>query len=363
MKYIKRIQLFIVAIVWFSATQISFANGGPGVIRDVVVGGHAYFDKVEGIVLEREDLTFDINKENMNVNVVYTLTNQGEERDIDYIFPVTRYMQGDDVIINDFKILDNSEIIPFSNQDEEADMTQEEYQYVIDTYGYDTRDFGGKMKTTYYITTLHFGVGEKKQVAISYSLIGQYDSYGTSKSLLESYSDTSYYYDLTPASYWGNGIVGEFNLEIDYQDILKYQSMNVNIPDFLRDDTGIFTYNKKQYDLAKQKNIILSYYHPYELKEIEKYHISADSLGRIYVSSTLPPEGKLNYSVSQMFDHNLDTGWVEGSKGLGIGDRIELLFEESRTRVIGIINGYTKSRETYYNNARIKKNKSGSISV
>jgi hypothetical protein len=118
-----------------------------------------------------------------------------------------------------------------------------------------------------------------------------------------------------PASYWGNGIVGEFNLKIDYQDILKYQSINVNIHDFLKSDTGIYTYSESQYNLAKQKNIIISYYHPYELKELEEYNISADSLDKIYVSSTLPPEGKIDYNALQMFDHNLDTGWVEGSEG------------------------------------------------
>lgn len=363
MNYLKNAKLLLIGIVWIIVTQVSFANGGPGVIADVVVGGHAYFEKVEDVLLEKEDLTFDINKENMHVKVVYTLVNQGQERDINYIFPVTRYIQADRVTIRDFTILADSETLSYSAQDEEFDMAEEDHQYVIDTYGYDTRDFGSKMITTNFITTLHFEEGEKKEIVISYSVSGQYDSYGTSKMLLERYSDTRYYYDLTPASNWGNGKVGEFNLKIDYQDILEFKSMNANIPDFHRDDTGIYTYSKKQYNFANQKKIIITYYHPYELKQLASYHISSDCLDEIYVSSTLPDEGRFTYSVSQMFDNNLDTAWVEGSKGFGIGDSIELLFEERRHRVIGIINGYTQSKETYYNNTRLKKIKVEALDI
>uniref|UniRef100_UPI003F67AB76 NADase-type glycan-binding domain-containing protein n=1 Tax=Paenibacillus sp. IHBB 3054 TaxID=3425689 RepID=UPI003F67AB76 len=61
------------------------------------------------------------------------------------------------------------------------------------------------------------------------------------------------------------------------------------------------------------------------------------------------------YTITNMFDGKLNTAWVEGAKGTGIGETLTLELKPG-TYVDGvrIINGYMKSKESYENNARIK---------
>lgn len=63
------------------------------------------------------------------------------------------------------------------------------------------------------------------------------------------------------------------------------------------------------------------------------------------------------YGAQNIIDrYNLDTAWVEGAKGYGIGEwiQIESDIDDDINRII-IDNGYQKTQETYNNNGSLKK--------
>lgn len=65
---------------------------------------------------------------------------------------------------------------------------------------------------------------------------------------------------------------------------------------------------------------------------------------------------KVVYNPERAFDFNRETAWVEGVSGDGIGEWIAVQSEhEQPLSGIEILNGFAKSRQTYFNNNRVKK--------
>lgn len=73
-------------------------------------------------------------------------------------------------------------------------------------------------------------------------------------------------------------------------------------------------------------------------------------------SSSLASQGKFSYKPDLTLDGKLDTAWLEGAKGNGIGEWISYSSETEQTiSSIIIYNGYLKNNTTYLNNGRMKK--------
>lgn len=73
-------------------------------------------------------------------------------------------------------------------------------------------------------------------------------------------------------------------------------------------------------------------------------------------SSTLASQGKFSYKPNLTLDGKLETAWLEGSKGNGIGEWIMYSSENNQTvSSVTIYNGYLKNNTTYLNNGRMKK--------
>lgn len=76
----------------------------------------------------------------------------------------------------------------------------------------------------------------------------------------------------------------------------------------------------------------------------------------VKASSTLAPEGSLNYVAENLTMPGRDTSWAEGAPGDGIGETLTLtLARSSHVSRIGIVNGYAKDQEKYDANNRVKK--------
>jgi len=102
MKKIKVI-LFVIILIFF--TLPVYANGGPGGGTSLLVGGNISFENTPDIFAANENLYINISPYTAVVTVEYTLKNTGAAREIDYIFPVTNYLDhldwrnGDDASI------------------------------------------------------------------------------------------------------------------------------------------------------------------------------------------------------------------------------------------------------------------------
>ena len=78
---------------------------------------------------------------------------------------------------------------------------------------------------------------------------------------------------------------------------------------------------------------------------------------KITASSSLAPQGTNTYHPQNASDGTLNSAWVEGAKGNGIGEYIEFTFGKNNPPVTTVIlfNGYVKSDKSWKENARIKK--------
>ena len=73
-------------------------------------------------------------------------------------------------------------------------------------------------------------------------------------------------------------------------------------------------------------------------------------------SSSLASQGKFSYTPNLTIDGKLETAWLEGAKGNGIGEWILYSSENNQTvSSMTIYNGYLKNNTTYLNNGRMKK--------
>ena len=76
----------------------------------------------------------------------------------------------------------------------------------------------------------------------------------------------------------------------------------------------------------------------------------------ITASSTLSSQGAHSYRAANLKDSNIETAWVEGVSGYGVGQWIKYqgVRQEQISR-IHILNGYVKSDKAWSENARVKR--------
>jgi len=69
-----------------------------------------------------------------------------------------------------------------------------------------------------------------------------------------------------------------------------------------------------------------------------------------------PVVHRFKYGPESLFDGAMDTAWVEGMPGQGIGQWIVIEFDQLRlVKAIEINNGYNKDRDIYEKNSRVKE--------
>jgi len=76
---------------------------------------------------------------------------------------------------------------------------------------------------------------------------------------------------------------------------------------------------------------------------------------RVCASSTLDQQKGNTYGLTNLFDGNYNTAWVEGAPGNGEGQQVSISFENtvSITQIV-VVNGYAKSAKSFGDNARIE---------
>ncbi len=83
---------------------------------------------------------------------------------------------------------------------------------------------------------------------------------------------------------------------------------------------------------------------------------------KLEASSTKKGGRKLNYSIENIGDNNINTAWVEGSKDYGIGEYFEFEYVfndtlrpcENYCQYFTILNGYQRSRSYFREYSRVK---------
>jgi hypothetical protein len=82
----------------------------------------------------------------------------------------------------------------------------------------------------------------------------------------------------------------------------------------------------------------------------------------VRASSHLKAHGKLKYDADKSHDGDIDTAWVEGKKGHGIGEYLEYTYDlsDKKTSIfavteITVFNGYRKNKTLWQQNSRVKR--------
>ncbi|WP_273327441.1 NADase-type glycan-binding domain-containing protein [Vallitalea guaymasensis] len=325
----------------------AFANGGPIEWNGVAQGGNIHFIDVDDIQLNSEFLEVYINESYIDVKVTYKLLNKGSSQNVIYAFPIKLKTQGydtyDEIYLKNIKMFDGSKELEYQLKQEALESDRL----------YDLQCINN------YIAKLSFEENEEKTLIISYSIKPEYvtELFAEEGSFDISLSNESFNYDFTPASNWGNGKVKEFKLLVDYRNIVNQcEGITMNIPEFSFDKSkGYFEYVKKNIDFNIVKKLSIEYNRQNFIKD-KKYVLNNDAIAEVIVSSVLKDEGKYTYKPSNLFDKDTNTAWVEGKKGIGIGENIEILLEpETELLEIGIKNGYIANKDIYLKNGIIKK--------
>jgi len=112
-----------------------------------------------------------------------------------------------------------------------------------------------------------------------------------------------------------------------------------------------YLFESKNFDLKNANPITIRYNNSFDKRAsfIKNHQIPDNYIKNIKTSSTLE-----NYPVDNINDNDFKTAWVEGKDGPGEGEWIEFNLKDFNLGAILIVNGYTKSKETYYTNNRLK---------
>lgn len=98
-----------------------------------------------------------------------------------------------------------------------------------------------------------------------------------------------------------------------------------------------------------------------QLKDGEMWGWHSGPIGKGSASSTLSRHKSISYAIENIYDLDLNTAWVEGSEGYGIGELISFTLNDVENNdpykfygVIEIFNGYCKSEKIWKDNSRVK---------
>jgi hypothetical protein len=347
--------LLILAMIM--APTMVLPNGSPINTGEISRTGNIQMIQKKDIRLEEERLSVRIAGDYAFVQVTYRLKNSGAADRVTYGFPVERYPMVDDNLkpikssLADLRISEESSastsgrIIPV--------------QKVVPDRTWDPREWKPIME--WHIVEIPFQEYEEKVISVSYRQKSRLDDMVYTKSFRPSFSDRTFTYMLKPAQNWGDGRVASCSVLIDARELLSKGGNVLEIyPDGYVANGGIIIWNYQNLDLATAQDIVLVYDNSSSAftKYIQEERLPLSSIAKCQASSILKTDAinRFNYEPKNLFDNDLNTAWVEGAAGSGVGDWVEIqIAKNSYIEAIGIINGYTKNEAIYNANNRIRK--------
>lgn len=319
------------------------ANGGPideSTIRKV---GDLKFINMPIANVVNEDLFIKIDGDYAEVKVIYTLKKLYDiEKNIFYAFPIDF---GFSSIYEEPGWKD--EYVDFITFKKNGKTLQKESQ--IDLY---TNEDG--LRKHWYFVKFNLNKDEDEiSLEVHYKIKVRFVDIAYSKSFYPVFNERTFMYDFSAAQYWGNGQATSMNISLDISSIDKLHGTLLKLDgiDF-KQKNGLYTFQTTDFDFKKAPNLELQY----ELKthKTSKYllkkSVEKEKATKIIASSSLDK----NYKKDNLLDFDFSNCWCAKSK-----DKTPILtfkFKDSvEVSSIVFTPGYLKSKDTYYNNNRLKK--------
>lgn len=222
------------------------------------------------------------------------------------------------------------------------------------------------LKIYWMVSKLNFEKNQNREVTISYKV--NYQSGGSGFSEITDFdSEILRYFLHTGASWKGpikRGFVRIHNIS---KDVDRIRLMPAKMFTRSGDD---FTWKFSNLEPTLKDNIVIdfnnAYTSPYDFsggvdKKLESWYVFEDTNYNfdfhgysVKTSSTLL--NKTEYQETNVSDFDEKTAWVEGKKGPGTGESLTLVLDKpADIYAVGILAGYYKSKDVYFNNDRVAK--------
>lgn len=350
--------LLVLAVIF--APTMANPNGSPINTGEIRRTGNIQMIQKKDIRLEEERLSVRIAGDYAFVQVIYRLRNSGPADKVTYGFPV----ESDPAFDWDYKPIEKSTLTDFRISEESDPVTPGRIipveKVVTDRAG---EPPGEDMKpfTEWHIVTIPFKEYEEKVISVSYRQKSRLEDIVFTKSFRPTFSSRTFAYTLKPARNWGEGRVASCSVLIDARELLSKGGNVLEIhPDGSTANGGIISWNYQDLDLGTAPDIVLVYDNSSWAftKYVQEARLPLSSIAKVQASSILKTDSinRFNYEPKNLFDNDLNTAWVEGVAGSGVGEWVEIqLGNDAGIEAIGIINGYTKNEAIYNANNRIRK--------
>lgn len=328
-----------------------FANGGPSDGTDLWGSGNVGLARKATTRIVREDLRVSIYDQQADVFVKYRFSHDAEPQNIVIQFPVdyeesSDFAFGDSAPIGEVVVSMNDHQIPVGRIEEVASARTIKAQ-----------DYESTLKRKWYEFEVPFVPGTRNELMVEYSIAVSYGDWETNKDFFGSMSPRTFNYTFAPAMYWGDGVIDTLSVAVDASALVSAGATIEKVEPFTFSTAGgIYTYEAIGFKPGQSPDLLFQYdlSRPQFSQILRANRIDPSQVTSVTASSTL----KGSYSPRNVLDDDFSTAWVEGAPDDGVGEWIELTFDElDGLAYIGIVNGYAKSKELYYANARIKRAK------
>ena len=372
----------IVLAAFLASAVTAMGNGGGYVYGTASNGALGLFQpkNAQQIEMQTEDLQIDLHLEFGRVRVEYTLHNPGKAITAEIGFPAKAAADlntDENGKIQEDQITDTPPLNDFTAK---LDGERVEFRVSRDTAksknlpAPNVRGETGPIRHVpyWYTFKLNFAAGQSRKLLVTYDT--SYYSYSGSVSDDSETTPETLTYLFSTAAVW-KGPIKTGKVTIRAVGIPADQ-VKLNLAKRFTRDGNQWTWEFKDFEptLADDLQIVA---HPKRVEfgrplpgAVAKSQSEAPEYAdfvninerwslhhRDYeatASSTLPASGENTYDVANLKDLNSESAWVEGAKGDGIGEKLELTLRTPRKlAAIALRNGYCKSESTYRNNARI----------
>ncbi|MBN1602817.1 MAG: hypothetical protein JW915_14505 [Chitinispirillaceae bacterium] len=330
--------IFKTVIVLFASV---YANGGPSKSSALMKGGDVKLENASEINLVREDLNFIVIDDSIKINVRYRLKNTStEKKEITYAFPIDariNLFNREPELPSDININYDKLLLKYHLIQEKIDIDSVNEEYTI---------------RRWLISSFTISGSSTEELTISYTIQSGFADDLDNTSYVPEYGERSMVWDFSPASYWGNGITDTMNITVDVHSIkMKGGSVELEGMEFVNNN-GLYDFSKNSFDLKNKLTITYEYTTFLRNHGMMSKKVDVRNAVKVITSSHLNSK----YSSEKLFDNDMSTAWVEGSSGFGSEDYIEITFIKPVTfTYMTMVPGYTKSKNTYQENNRIKK--------
>lgn len=393
--------IVLIAGTYLLTTNKARANGGGFWIQSPTWGvGNPVFRDIPEVSILSERLHIKLGHSHSDIKVKYVLWNHSDVdfMNIDYAFPVdfaNGSYEDDETYTESWQVASvkyiefvaGGKVLTHSSKPATLLETLDpENNDKYKMYGWPLAHVNELYRRWYY-TQISIPRKSFLTLEVNYSVNSPYYGDGDAPYEYDGGETNVLNYDFSPAAHWGNGIIGDFYVQLDASE-LEFSGMKTTVKTIepKADDDGeytifgrysyrnwdansnedtiyvnglafegngpVYTCRIRNFDLTKSRPLHIYYYHPSSLSTLLDSYIPQDEY-RVKASS-----GQKDYPVANLVDMNPSTAWVPAHKG-GIGDWVEFDFTKKDTleRVVSLflVNGYCKDQTTYEQNNRVKR--------